>query len=116
MSLMTALRIHEGQRLPWWAGIAWWNFARQTAVIMPLGLHWLAGLAHFCWLEFKLGYVGPALLDESEELGALIGRKLGYESGLAYGRHCGDRDGFERGVMWAIRAMLALEKKSADAD
>ena len=49
-----AIELAEGSRLPRGYGIAWHDHCNRQAIVLPLGLHWLAGAlrAAYHWMCF----------------------------------------------------------------
>ena len=54
----------DGGRLPWWGGVAWSRQNSMTFVVLPLGLHWIAGWLRRAWREFRSGYHGESWVDQ----------------------------------------------------
>lgn len=67
--------------LPWWGRIAWWRPRDHTAVVLPIGVHWLARQFHSLW-AWTYRYRGnrweTALLSAYAD-GDIHGYRSGYE-------------------------------------
>ena len=42
-------RVSEGGAIPWWAGVAWYDYQSMTTVYAPIGLALALGLARWCY-------------------------------------------------------------------
>jgi hypothetical protein len=70
--------------IPWWSRIAWWRVRDHTAVVLPIGIHWLARQAHALWY-WSFRYRGSrwdAALLQIES----AGQRRGYDAGYARAR------------------------------
>ena len=45
MKRFTMNRIAQGERLPWWLGVAYPDYKTQSYVVTLFGFHWIVGLA-----------------------------------------------------------------------
>jgi hypothetical protein len=68
-----------GDTLPWWMGVAWVEPNRDVAVALPLGVHWVAGVARSSWNLARIAVV-PDLFVQAYERGY----KMGYEDAHAH--------------------------------
>ena len=102
---VSALRLAQGERLPWWAGVAWPNFCEHTYTILPLGIHRLARFIRTNWYVFRVGLeptFESAIYNRGVDFGLTEGYRMGELSGhreaeTAYRK--GVHDGRE--ALWA---------------
>ena len=43
------MTIAEGERVEWWQGLAWHDYARAYSVVLPIPLNFIAGAARKVW-------------------------------------------------------------------
>ena len=72
---LTEFRIAEGQRVPWWAGIAYYEVWRGEAVVLPIPFHWIAGAIRAAWFWVRLE--SPWKLNQRELDVYVSGRDAG---------------------------------------
>lgn len=83
---LSTFRVREGECVSWWLGRAWSDYVTNSIVVLPIGLHWIAGAARFCWYEFRVGFRGQALLDQAYRDGERAGVARGIELAKADAR------------------------------
>lgn len=81
---LTRVQLVSGKSIPWFCGVAWREWNTDTVVVLPLGLHWVAGVLRQAWFDFRLGYRGQAFLD--------MERSRAFEDGYRRGRVAAERD------------------------
>lgn len=79
------MRIRENEILPRWYGLAWTDFWKGEAVVLPIGIHWVAGVARHAWWEFRRGYRGEPSVDRDVIDAYQRGYKKGHADGVADG-------------------------------
>lgn len=78
---MSALRwVNEGDRMPWWAGIAYWDASSMRARIAPFGLHLIIGFVRRAYHAVRF-YKQSSVLDRTFEAGEVVGRARGKRDG-----------------------------------
>lgn len=85
------VKLLKGQSLPPGYGIAYYDYTRDEAVALPLGLHWLAGFWAL-WLWPRLA--GPLFQAARDAEVHLTGYRLGYEAGYQQGYEVGQAEAF----------------------
>jgi hypothetical protein len=88
--------------LPWWAGVAWADVTRREYIVLPIGLHRIAGVTRSCWHRFKVRHDDTAI-DKARTEGYLVGTRVASEKAW--------RDGCDHGYERGIRHMV-IELKS----
>ena len=90
------MRLEEGKRLPWWAGVAWQDVIRDECVVLPLGLNLIVGGLRRLWMASRTPrwirtYVDREVVAAVKNASSVIARqefdrgyRVGYEKGQQY--------------------------------
>jgi hypothetical protein len=80
LSMLAIQKLPECSRIPWWMRVAWWDIPYHQAIVLPIGIHWIARQARNLWL-WTFRYRGSRW--EQELLTAEArGRKDGFAQGI----------------------------------
>lgn len=77
------MRIKENEIIPRWYGVAWRDFWLGEAVVLPIGIHWIAGVARHVWWEFRRGYRGEPSIEHDVREAYQRGYEQGRRDGIA---------------------------------
>ena len=94
LSMLAIQRLPECSRIPWWMRVAWWDVPYHTAIVLPIGIHWIARQAHTFWLwtyRYRGSRWEQALLA-AEARGHSTGYTAGHATALGAVRNLGCPD------------------------
>lgn len=96
--LFLDIQIYQGDAIPHWYGVAYYDFARDTAVCYPFGVHLLVRWARsvYWWLVWKRPSRVESELMKAYKYGREYANDEAYEAGYRQGLQDGREASLEQ--------------------